>query len=153
MPITDDDIHQIIEEIWSLMLQLDIKRAHEPSPLNREQHFLTGCIQITGEWEGSVTLDCSQLFAHKASAIMFNTPTTQLKIEDIKDTLSELTNMIGGNVKTLLPAPCYLSLPTVIEGYDYRVSFPGRTLLNQLSFSCGNDNFWVTLWKKSDKAT
>ena len=35
---------------------------------------------------------------------------------DQQDVASELVNMIGGNLKSLLPGPSFLSLPTIVSG-------------------------------------
>ena len=53
---------------------------------------------------------------------MFSVPEGELGDEDLRDALGELTNMVGGNIKTLLPGSEFISLPTVIEGSDYGVA-------------------------------
>ena len=34
----------------------------------------------------------------------------------MRDAVGELANMVGGNIKALMPGSCQLSLPTVAEG-------------------------------------
>ena len=38
--------------------------------------------------------------------------------DDLRDTLQELTNMLGGTVKSALPEPCELSLPQLTDESD-----------------------------------
>ena len=49
---------------------------------------------------------------------MFSIAPEEVKEDDIRDALSELANIIAGNVKALLPAPSHLSLPTYLGGRD-----------------------------------
>ena len=65
---------------------------------------------------------CSRPAVRAAAARMFSVPEAELTNEDLRDALGELTNMVGGNVKTLLPGSEFISLPTVIEGSNYGVA-------------------------------
>jgi len=77
------------------------------------ESILAGCVHISGEWEGAVTLDCPSELAKKVASIMFSLTEDELSSDLIQDALGELTNMTRGNLKSLLPEPCYLSLPAV----------------------------------------
>ena len=46
---------------------------------------------------------------------MFGSAPDVVTDAEVVDALGELTNMIGGNVKSLLPAPSQLSLPMVSD--------------------------------------
>ena len=55
---------------------------------------------------------------------MFGMPAGEVTGDDIRDVVCELANMTGGTVKSVLPGSCFLSLPTFVEGNDYRVGLP-----------------------------
>jgi chemotaxis protein CheX len=55
----------------------------------------------------------------------------------VRDVAGEVANMIGGNLKALLPEPCRLSLPRVVVD-----SGPGEGALVQ-AFAVGADTFEV----------
>src|SRR5712691_9554787 len=114
MQVVDSDICQVVEGIWSSVLGLEVRRGDEPAKRNGKHGFLTACVQITGLWEGAVTLDCSAALARRTAAIMFGVSPEDASLDEIHDALGELTNMTGGNIKTLLPGPCQLSLPAVV---------------------------------------
>src|SRR3546814_11558410 len=42
---------------------------------------------------------------------------SEITPEDVTDAIGELVNMIGGNVKSLMPEPSILSLPMVAAGH------------------------------------
>ncbi|MBC8069835.1 MAG: chemotaxis protein CheX [Deltaproteobacteria bacterium] len=91
-------------------------------------------VGIAGQWDGAVIVACSPATATELASIMFDVPASEVSTENLEDTLGELANMVGGNVKALLPPPCLLSLPTVVEGRDYRVRVPGATIVRDLNF-------------------
>jgi len=45
-------------------------------------------------------------------------------VNDISDGLGELANIVGGNLKLVLPGPCALSLPWVVLGPPTITRFP-----------------------------
>lgn len=68
-------------------------------------------IFITGAWDGSVSLLCSENLSQRITSGMFRLPSESVSMDDIQDALGELVNILGGNIKPLFPAPSSLSLP------------------------------------------
>jgi chemotaxis protein CheX len=62
-----------------------------------------------------------------------------------------MTNMVGGNIKTLLPEPSRLSMPSVTKGSDYMFSVGGGEIVSQLSFSCEGKPFQVAVIERRRK--
>jgi chemotaxis protein CheX len=60
----------------------------------------------------------------------------ELTPAEVLDTWGELVNMVGGNLKGLLPPPSQLSLPDVRESATYCYSEPETRPLNQVTFAC-----------------
>ena len=73
------------------------------------------------------------------TAILFDRAEREVSLDDVRDALGEITNMIGGNVKALLPTPSRLSLPTVVEGADYAVTVPRTKPAGVVSFRTGTE--------------
>lgn len=145
----DEEISNFTQSIWQSTLSLEVKRTDTPFQANGNQNTLAGSVQITGEWKGSVIIHCSKNLAQKAAAIMFSEKEEDTSMEDIKDALGELANMTGGNIKSLLPEPCYLSLPAVAVT-DHDIHVPGSKQVVNLTFECENIPFMVTMVKKAD---
>jgi CheY-specific phosphatase CheX len=76
---------------------------------------------------------------------MFGTSPDTLRNGDVEDALGELTNMVAGNLKIVLPRPCQLSLPAVVEGIDYRVIVPGTKIAGQVLFESNSQPLLVTV--------
>ena len=145
MPIVESDIYQITESIWELMLGMPVARQHEAGPADARDDSITGCIQITGAWEVTVLMECSTELARKATARMFDKAAHEVKAEDIRDAVGELTNMIGGAFKSLIPGTCFLSMPILREGNDYCVTLPSRGVVSEVAFVCQKQPLRVRL--------
>ena len=106
-----------------------------------------GCVTVTGEWQGSVLLACPARLARMAASAMFDLPAAQLDDDQVADALGELTNMIGGNIKSLIPGPSRLSMPTVTVGPSATVPTPGAVLLSTVSLACEGLPLTVSVWR------
>jgi len=148
MDFTTENIDQITTDIWTSILGFEIRHVPDGVQMPKQERFMIGCIQITGDWEGAVTLYCPEVLARRATATMFDMPPEGVSSEEIQDTLGELTNMTAGNIKTLLPANCHISLPSVAEGIDYRLTVPGGKVVMQDGFECAGKPLIVTILER-----
>jgi len=151
--INPEEIVQIVESIWFSILDLAIQvdgAGNERIAAAGSRTF-TGCVQFTGDFEGATTLDCTDEIARRVAAVMFEADPESLSTEEIQDALGELTNMIGGNIKPLLPGTSRLSLPSVVEGMDYTLIVPGSQVLCQVGFECEGQPILVTLVESQGK--
>jgi chemotaxis protein CheX len=106
---------EITEKVWSMMLGFRIRPVEFDLERAETQVFVLGRVTISGVWQGSVMLGCSAALARRAAAAMLGKPPADAEAEEIRDALGELTNMVGGNFKTLLRGDCRLSLPDVVD--------------------------------------
>lgn len=145
----EQSIVEIVAGIWDQVLQQPIVEEDVFTlSLAREQTY-AGVVQINGAWEGAVALLCSQGMARRAAEIMFQVAEPNVTLGDIQDALGELANMVGGNFKALLPEPCQLSLPVVIEGTDFRMRLPGATQILQRAFRSDANALSVTVLQRN----
>lgn len=142
MPVTDDDIREITDAVWLATLGLPVE---DDAVAFDEGRRLTGCVVISGAWEGAVTVEVSAALARRAAAVMFDVEEADLDDEEVRDALGELTNMTGGNIKTLVGGMSRLSIPAVTEGHDYTVSIPGATIVNTVKLGCLSEPLRVTV--------
>jgi chemotaxis protein CheX len=128
-----------IEAIGAMVMESIAGVVLEPTAgeIPRERPALTGCVHIDGAWNGAALVECELPLARRITAVLFDRPAGDVSLHDVRDALGEITNMIGGNVKALLPAPSRLSLPTVVEGADYAVTVPRTRPAGVVSFRAG----------------
>lgn len=108
-------LNEVADRVWKMVLDIRL-RPVEREPLLREpEDFVLASVTISGTWQAEVTLGCSGGLARMAAATMFGKQVDEVDPLEIRDALGELTNMLGGNVKTLLKGDARLSVPRVVS--------------------------------------
>jgi chemotaxis protein CheX len=95
-----------------------------------------------------VALGLTAEVARAVTANMLQMNPEEVTSDDIRDVAAELTNMIGGNLKSLLPGPLFLSLPTVVVGRELGLEIPGAELVEDVGLVCDAGPFRVRLFSK-----
>lgn len=111
MQLTSDDISTLTLQVCESILGLPIE-TDGPS-VDSHEVPVSGTVWITGAWDGAVAIRCSRGLARTVSGAMFDTRPDDASSDEIDDAIGEIANMIGGNIKSLLPGPSKLSLPSV----------------------------------------
>ncbi len=147
--VQTDDICAVTQNVLGTMLKIDplpVPGGDLP-PLGLR---ITGCIQISGEWSGAVIVQTSQDFASKAACKLLMLDPEGVSHEDRQDTIAELTNMIGGNIKSVVPGPSFLSMPSVATGQDFDFRLFGASVLKTVPFACDGEPFSVVLCQRQE---
>lgn len=149
MQFEDADIQSITENVWGAMLGLAVQSC---APPDVTADGLVGSIEIVGAWRGSMVMRCPLALARQAGAIMFGIDDGAAEPRHAEAAMSEITNMIGGNLKALLPEPCELRFPIVVPGADASVRTLG-TPVAHVAFACAADVFSVTVHEREGAAS
>ena len=148
MQFLEEEILEITEATWGAMMGLDIfPNATFPEP-SGDENILIGQVNISGGWDGQVRLHATAALGRATSAKMFQMDPDIIQAQDQIDAIYELTNIIGGNIKSLLPEPCKLSLPTVQLGSEWTPHVDGADQVSELAFECEGHPLLVTVWKQ-----
>ncbi len=110
--ISEEELQEIVEVVWMTVLDLAIMPGQAAELALTD--YVTAEIEITGAWNGLVSVRASEQFLTHAASLMFNCSADDVSEMDRTDALTELTNMLGGTVKCLLPETCDLSLPSIL---------------------------------------
>lgn len=143
MPFHDTEIHQLVTDIWSTMLGLDSHPCDQPDWLNRDDW--TGSVKIHGARELTVFLSGSDQMVRSATAAMFDVNGDAATSDLLRDTWGELTNMVAGGFKSLLPGNCFLGLPLVTDFGACELSVLNHRILTEVGFHCGAEQLRVTI--------
>jgi chemotaxis protein CheX len=136
-------IEQIVENVFETMMGMDVERAELPWPPKAE--VLTASISLTGAWKGAVLLECGLQEAFLFASRMIGIDQPAELNDDVRDALGEIANMVGGNLKSILPGGVELSLPSVISGAAYRVSICHAGTAHRWVFTGPEATFGVVL--------
>jgi chemotaxis protein CheX len=105
-----EDIRVVTDDVWTSFLATYGPLEWSSVPLE-EAGLVQASVGIRGEWTGTVTLEMAPSTAETAARTMLDLDTVE--DADVADALGELVNMIGGNIKSLLPSGSTLGLPIV----------------------------------------
>jgi chemotaxis protein CheX len=144
-----EQIEQIVQSIFLTMLNMDV--AHVEDGASHE-HKLVVAVHIAGEWVGAVVLSLSAQTARAAAAAMLEVSDDDVTDADEQEVGAELVNMIGGNLKSLLPGPSFLSMPTVVAGRAFGLRVHEAELIEDVSLVCDAGLFRVQVYAWKPKA-
>jgi len=131
MTVCNSDILAVTQNVLETMLNMGVCEGEVAEPCSLEEH-MTGCVQISGTWRGAVVIQTTEGFVRHAAREMFDIAESDVTAADMEDTLAEITNMIGGNIKSQVPSPSYLSLPSVTTGHDFNFRLTGAEIVSQI---------------------
>jgi chemotaxis protein CheX len=143
---TEEVVTEITSSVWSAFLSESddlIPLAVVPSDAS-----LTGTVCISGQWNGLVSLTCSSIAATRAAALMFDAELEKVSPADVVDAVGELVNVVGGNLKGMLPSPTGLSLPSVTDAAAGVEPQGGADLLVDVQLSWMDEPVRVAIWGK-----
>jgi CheY-specific phosphatase CheX len=119
------------------------------SPWNPPVPALTGAIFYAGLWKGALLVECSEQQARAWSSHIMAIPVPT--DDDARDGLGELTNVLAGNFKPLLPHGVSISIPSVVAGSDYSLHvFRGHSV-EQVVFADTHGPFRVTFARADEE--
>jgi chemotaxis protein CheX len=112
-----DELQGIAEMVWASYLdpvgESPLLVGGEPAP-GAGPLEVVATVSISGAWDGRVILSFSPTASkHAAAALLGFDGSEEVGDSDVADAIGELANIIGGSVKSLMPQPTVLSLPSV----------------------------------------
>jgi len=143
-------LEQVAQAVFSTMLNADLIRVEHSAPPDPE--LLLATVQIAGQWTGSVVLALSSEVARASAATMLQLAGNDVTPADQQDTAAELVNMIGGNVKSMLPGPSFLSLPTIVAGREFGQQIHDAKIIEDVTLMSESGALRVTLYAKVSEA-
>ena len=113
--VDTDQVYAIAESVFAAMIDGDegllLPWYGELPPIVEP---LAAWVDLHGELPGRATLVCEVSTAHELTrALLMMEPDEPVGDDDLVDAFGEIANVVGGNVKSLLPAQDTLGLPQV----------------------------------------
>lgn len=141
----ETELRTFTESIWTETLGLELRHLDAIPPADGKERALVSCVHFAGAWPGGLVIHCPAEVAREVASVMFGITREDVSVSELQDALGEVANMTGGNLKSLLPEPTMLSLPSVTEGTDYSVRVPGARLVTQIAFETLGKSIVVSL--------
>jgi chemotaxis protein CheX len=142
-----EDLAEMVDQVWSSYLDpeglnplLPVDKPDQPSEVHSS-------VSITGSWHGHIVYASSTAAARQAAAAFMAMEPDEVSQEDISDVLGELANIVGGNVKAMLPPGCFLSLPQVVLAPTSATVYPSAVQVSGLFGTWMGEPVSVTMWQ------
>ena len=110
-----EDVRAVTGQVWESCLSPYGDPLSWGTGERLEGDVAQALIRVVGEWSGVITLEMSDEAAETAARVLETAATDEVAPEEVADAVGELVNIIGGNIKSLLPTPSTLSLPEVAQ--------------------------------------
>ena len=137
------DIYGLAQSVFLGMLNLDVEESEAQLQSGRE--MVTAAVYFAGAWKGAVLLQCDRRQACEFTARLMRIPLPAAFDDDVRDAVGELVNIIGGNLKPILPRGIAISMPSVVEGEPTSLRVCGGDPVIRLAFASELGEFWVTV--------
>ena len=142
------DIYGLAESVFLSMLNLEVQPGE--AELLPDSEIITAAVYYAGAWKGAVLLQCDQRQAREFTERLMKIPRPEDFDDDVRDAVGELVNIIGGNLKPILPHGIALSMPSVIEGCPTSLRICGNNPAIRLAFISELGDFWLTVTGLAD---
>ena len=115
------------QEVFDTMLSMDLtEQEHKDFA---EASRIVGSVSLAGSVSGTVNIHVSDIFAAQITSNMLGMEMDEIDSdEEVHDVIGELSNMIGGDLKSRLcdaGFTCELSIPSITSGKDFRIESKG----------------------------
>jgi len=154
--VKESDLAEMVEQVWISYLDPEGLNPLITTGDDAQPSDVHSSVSISGSWTGHIVYASSTAAAKRAAAAFLAVEVDEVSPDDIADVLGELANIVGGNVKAMLPAGAMLSLPQVVMAPESATRYPSAERVSGLYSVWEGEPVSVSLWqrredKKDDK--
>jgi len=115
------------QEVFDTMLSMELTEHGNKEFTGASR--VVGSVSLAGSVSGTVNIHVSDTFATQITANMLGMELAEVNSEEeVHDVIGELSNMIGGDLKSRLcdaGFTCELSIPSITSGKDFCIESKG----------------------------
>lgn len=145
--VNESDLAEMVEQVWVSYLDPEGVSPLIPTDDENQPSEVHSSVSITGSWTGHVVYASSTAAARKAAAAFLAMEPDEVSQEDLSDVLGELANIVGGNVKAMLPPGAMLSLPQVVLAPEAATKYPNAERVSGLYGIWEGEPVSVSMWQ------
>ena len=145
--VSEDDLAELVEQVWVSYLDPAGLRPFIRTGDDAQPSEVHSSVSITGSWTGRVVYASSAAAARNAAAAFLAIDPAEVSQEDLSDVLGELANIVGGNVKAMLPPGALLSLPQVVLAPESATRYPNAERISGLYGRWEGEPVSISMWQ------
>jgi chemotaxis protein CheX len=147
--VNENDLAEMVEQVWESYLDPEGISPLIPTYDENQPSEVHSSVSITGSWTGHIVYASSTQAARRAAAAFLAMESDEVSEEDLADVLGELANIVGGNVKAMLPPGAFLSLPQVVLAPESTARFPNTTRISGVYGIWDGEPVSISMWHSS----
>jgi chemotaxis protein CheX len=145
--VKEADLAEMVEQVWVSYLDPEGLSPLIANGDDAQHSDVHSSVSITGSWTGHVVYASSTTAAKRAAAAFLAMEPDEVSAEDLSDVLGELANIVGGNVKAMLPAGAQLSLPQVVLAPESATTYPSAERVSGLYGLWDGEPVSISMWQ------
>jgi len=118
-------IGNAVDEVFETMLSMEVELLKGDFDISLNGDRIVGSVSFAGKVMGSIRIEVNTDFGRLITAGMLGMEPEEVEgTEEIYDVIGEMSNMIGGDLKSRLcdsGLPCELSIPSITSGKDFTI--------------------------------
>jgi hypothetical protein len=146
--IAVDKLQATLSQVITTMLGIGLDESNlfppgqEMTPPVFLPTTMFSAVRFYGSWRGSCVVSCEPAVAKELTFrfLGLSGDTAEDMLDEIRDCMGEVANIVGGNVKSLLPRGIDHSVPE----FGYSTPPQGEAVLTA-AFNCTNGPLWISL--------
>jgi len=146
-------VSNAVTDVFEAMLDMDVAFVDDAPESSSDGMQIVGTVSFAGKAMGSINLRFNEDFARQITAAMLDMEDDEIEgDEEIQDVVGELSNMIGGDLKSRLcdeDLTCDLSIPTITSGREFQIEPKGWTRHEHFVFNYQTQSGQVDVYLKS----
>ena len=145
--VSENDLAEMVEQVWVSYLDPEGVSPLVPTYDENQPSEVHSSVSITGSWTGVIVYASSTTAARRAAAAFLAMGEDEVGTEDLSDVLGELANIVGGNVKAMLPPGTLLSLPQVVLAPESASKYPSAERITGLYGMWNQEPVSISIWQ------
>ncbi|MFP4087840.1 MAG: chemotaxis protein CheX [Desulfobacteraceae bacterium] len=140
--------------VFDTMLSMPVEASERDFQQTDAGRRIVGSVGFAGKVLGNVSIHVNEEFSRLITAAMLGMEVEEIEgDEEIHDVIGELSNMVGGEIKSRLcdeDLNCELSIPSITSGSDFRTETKGWERHERFVFQNGVNVGLVEVFVKAD---
>jgi chemotaxis protein CheX len=145
--VNENDLAEMVEQVWESYLDPEGISPLIPTYDENQPSEVHSSVSITGSWTGHVVYASSIAAGRRAAAAFLAMEVDEVSEDDLSDVLGELANIVGGNVKAMLPPGALLSLPQVVLAPESTARYPNTSRISGVYGVWDGEPVSVSMWQ------
>jgi len=146
-------INSVID-VFFTMLSMEVVSIAQVPPGFKEDKRTVGTVSFAGDVQGLFNIQVNEDFSRTMTAAMLGIQENEVgSEEEMFDVLRELSNIIGGNLKSAFVdagLSCVLSTPAITSGSDFRIESLNSIKTQRFLFAMGDSAIIIEAGVKKD---